>query len=70
MFFYENHLDGGIYASDEFLDYDALYCEECGDSDWFLGSADTREDAEKLLLGDHSYDAEYIQKFLDENWID
>lgn len=33
---YESHL-GGIYITDEKLDINKLYCEECGDSDWELG---------------------------------
>lgn len=37
---YESHL-GGIYFDEEVLDYDYLYCEQCGDSDTHLGHADT-----------------------------
>ena len=33
MYIYECHM-GGLYTSDEPLDYEDLYCEECGDSDW------------------------------------
>lgn len=33
---YESHL-GGIYILDEELDYEELYCEECGDYDYELG---------------------------------
>ena len=36
MYIYESHL-GGLYTSDEALDYDYLYCEECGDSDTEVG---------------------------------
>jgi len=36
MYYYESHL-GGIYTAEEALDYEDLYCEECGDSDTVLG---------------------------------
>lgn len=36
MFLYESHL-GGIYTTDKEQNPDELYCEECGDSDWFIG---------------------------------
>ena len=35
---YESHM-GGVYCSENFLDYDYLYCDSCGDSDhhlWFV----------------------------------
>ncbi len=34
MHIYQSHL-GGIYATTEYLD--DLYCETCGDSDWYIG---------------------------------
>jgi hypothetical protein len=40
MYIYESHL-GGIYSSDDLIDYDYLYCEECGDSDRLIGKYDT-----------------------------
>lgn len=30
---YEDHLCGGYYVTEGELDYDELYCEQCGDSD-------------------------------------
>ena len=44
MYFYENHLGGNIYTTNYEQDYDDLYCEECGDSDTFLGEYDSWED--------------------------
>lgn len=72
MYIYEGHM-GELYTSDESLDYEDLYCEECGDSDWLIGYAATREEAWNLLKNDTdingsggwSYD--YIQEFL-KNW--
>lgn len=43
MYVYESHL-GGLYLSYSYLDYDDTYCEECGDSDWFLGEFSDWED--------------------------
>ena len=48
MYIYEGHL-GGLYTSDYVLDYEDLYCETCGDSDTYIGYADTREEAWALL---------------------
>lgn len=43
MYIYENHM-GGLYSSDYQLDFDDLYCEQCGDSDWELGNYETPEE--------------------------
>ena len=43
MYIYESHL-GGLYEAVDELDYDALYCEECGDSDWCEGYFDSWEE--------------------------
>lgn len=73
MYIYENHL-GGLYVSDDWLDYDDTYCEECGDSDWLVGTAETREEAWNLLKdqtdidGSGGYDYEYVQEFINGNW--
>lgn len=48
MYIYEGHM-GSLYTSDTFLDYDDLYCEQCGDSDWLIGYATTRAEAWELL---------------------
>ena len=51
MHVYEHHM-GHLYTSEYPLDYDVLYCEECGDSDWLIGEANTREEAWELLKDD------------------
>lgn len=48
MYIYEGHL-GSLYTSDTPLNYDDLYCEQCGDSDWLIGYATTRAEAWKDL---------------------
>ena len=69
MYIYEGHL-GSLYATDYDLDYDDLYCEECGDSDWLIGEADTKESAWVLLKdktdidGCGGWDYKYVQDFL------
>lgn len=69
MYIYENHL-GGLYAIDEPLSFEELYCEICGDSDDFLGYAETREEALKILteLGWCDLEEKYVQDFIQENW--
>ena len=43
VYVYESHL-GGLYTSDDYISYDELYCEQCGDSDYEIGSFDTFEE--------------------------
>lgn len=72
MYIYESHM-GGLYTSDYPLDYEQTYCETCGDSDFLLGYAETREEAWELLKNDTNidgsggWDYEYVQEFL-KNW--
>lgn len=69
MYIYQSHM-GGLYTSDDELDYEQTYCETCGDSDWLIGYAETREEAWNLLKDDTNidgsggWDYEYIQDFL------
>lgn len=72
MYIYESHR-GCLFVSDEILDYEQTYCEICGDSDFLIGYAETREEAWNLLKDDtdingsdgRNYD--YVQEFL-KNW--
>lgn len=48
MYIYESHM-GGLFVSDEVLDYEQIYCEQCGDYDHLIGYAETREEAWELL---------------------
>lgn len=43
VYVYESHL-GGLYTSDDYIPFDELYCEQCGDSDYEIGEFDTFED--------------------------
>ena len=45
-YYYENHM-GGWYTSEEELDYEDLYCETCGESDYCLGWYEDDEDFAK-----------------------
>lgn len=73
MYIYECHL-GGLYTSDIELDFDELYCEQCGDYDWLVGYAATKEEAWELLKDDTDingcggWNYDYVQEFLNENW--
>jgi hypothetical protein len=40
MYLYESHM-GGLYSTQEEQDYNDLYCEQCGDSDNFIGEYKT-----------------------------
>ena len=62
---------GGIYTTDRELDYDELYCDECGDSDMPIGEAETAPEAWDLLKnetalneGDGGYVLSYIVPFV------
>ena len=65
MYIYESHM-GDLYTSDEPLDYEDLYCEQCGDSDSLIGYANTREEVWDLLKDEWNH--EYIQEFINEYW--
>ncbi len=73
MYIYEGHL-GSLYTSSYELDYDELYCEECGDSDYLIGCAETKEEAWELLKditdtnGSGGWDYDYVQSFINKNW--
>ena len=49
-YLYESHM-GGLSLTDCDMEYNDLYCEQCGDSDmvWKLGN---REETLKYLLGE------------------
>ena len=44
---YASHL-GGYFTTGERLTFEEKHCEQCGDCDWYLGQAETEEEAEKL----------------------
>lgn len=78
LYIYENHL-GGLFSSERELDFDEIYCEDCGDSDTLIGCADTAETAWQLLqhytytednngenTGDYSLN--YVLDFISSNF--
>lgn len=73
MYIYEHHM-GGLYISDSVLDHDETYCEQCGDSDWLVGYANTGEDAWNLLKydtdigGSGGWNYDYVREFIIEYW--
>jgi hypothetical protein len=68
---YESHM-GGIYFDEAILNYDYLYCEQCGDSDTHLGHANTWEEVIPMLKwsweenDEFKYDQEYIDALKEE----
>ena len=71
MFLYENHM-GGLFFMEEELDWEDLYCETCGDTDFPLGECSTREEALDLIAAEGRpygrYDPEYVKELLDETF--
>lgn len=66
-YIYESHL-GGLYATEESLDFDLLYCDQCGDYDHELGYFESRTKARKALWKLNLYSSEYIKEFLDKEF--
>jgi hypothetical protein len=64
MYIYENHLGGGLYATVEELDFDARFCETCGDCEMFIGEANNRKEAFRLITR-MTYTKEHKREFLD-----
>lgn len=72
-YLYEAHL-GGLYTADTVQNYEDTYCEQCGDSDFLLGEACTREEAWEILKdgtdidGSGGWDYDYVQEFLSNHF--
>lgn len=64
-YLYEGHM-GNLFISDDYLDYEELYCETCGDSDQLLGEFETIEDFWNLIEdkcdinGSGGYSLQYV----------
>ena len=73
MYIYEGHM-GNLYTVDYPLEYEDLYCEQCGDSDWLIGFARNKKEAWNLLKdvtdinGSGGWDYNYVKHFIDINW--
>ena len=73
MYIYEGHL-GGLYTTEEPLEYEDLYCEECEDSDTLIGYAETKEEAWNVLKedtdinGSGGWNYNYVKDFISSNW--
>lgn len=66
-YIYQSHL-GCLYTSNRHLSYDECHCEECGDCDWELGYAETRERARELVTAEDLYRDEFIEYWLDREF--
>lgn len=51
MYIYQSH-KGGLYVTDKELTPEQLYDESTGDSDWLVGEANTRTQAETAMRND------------------
>ena len=47
-YLYLSHL-GGFYSVGEKLDFDSRYCEECGDTDDYIGEYKTQAERDLLI---------------------
>ena len=66
LYLYESHL-GGLYWSENEYAHEDLYCEECGDSDSFLGSASNYEEATELVTkSEDHFIIEHIMELAEE----
>jgi len=65
---YESHM-GGFFFTDRILE--DTYCDSCGDSDTYIGSAETKSEAIKLIrnsmFGD-LYTKKYIREIVNEEF--
>ena len=43
-YYYENHLSGNWYSTDHKQTSKQLYCDECGDHDWYIGFFENDEE--------------------------
>jgi len=67
MYIYESHM-GGFYKSDELIPYEHLYCDSCGDSDYLLGEANTKEELRSLFTETirEIFLSEYLDSIIEE----
>ena len=72
-YIYEGHM-GGLYTTDEYQEYEDLYCGQCGDSDSLIGCAKNKKEAWKLLKpltdinGSGGWDYDYVQELINESF--
>ena len=48
-YLYKDHIFGKYYSSNFEQDYEQLYCDQCGDSDRFIGEYETDEEMQALI---------------------
>lgn len=51
LYLYQGHMNG-LYLSDYQLDWDDLYCETCGDTDWEIGYFESAIEILKYMADD------------------
>lgn len=71
MYIYESHL-GGFYVTKDEIEPEWLHCDQCGDSDWPIGCAETKEEAFKLITDwfdmKEKKDKDDVGKYLNRIW--
>lgn len=72
VYIYSNHLSGDLYVLDSPQDDDALYCDECGASDWLELRAESIWEVKEWLrsqldvFGLGGYSEDYLKKVLEK----
>lgn len=76
LYIYDDHLGNGYYVTDEELDYDSLYCEQCGDSDnlVYMGTKDQilnslDEEIEDIKNNEESSEWELDQAYQEKEYV-
>lgn len=46
---YRDHLSGGFYTSTRNMSDSELYCDDCGNSDYLMGTADDEKELAELI---------------------
>ena len=65
MYLYVSHLSDKPFITNEQMEWEYLYCEQCGDTDSFIGEYDTVGEIVKILL-DMGYDIGLIEDIISE----
>lgn len=69
MYLYSSHL-GGLYTSEDYLDWDARYCKQCGDSDQLIGKFNSVKEFWEIIkdecniAGSGGYSLQYVYPFM------
>ena len=61
---YESHLTG-VYFTEEYDETCLETCEQCGDSDWYVGEISSEDDIREFMI-EEGYRDYYIEEIVEE----